>query len=134
MYGNLGVMYFRNRQYEDAIASLTLVVHGGMNPDSITVDGVPLDYGRVAEYFYSYGLALARLGYCSEALPIAQALQVTVRDDEDAVYNAQEIISTCQQFAESGAATPTPLSSPTRAVTATPLGTLLATSTPSPTP
>ena len=100
MYGNLGVMYFRNRQYEDAIASLTLAVRGGLNPESLPVDGIPLDYGRVAEYFYSYGLSLARLGYCGEALPIAQALQVSVRDDEDAIYNAQEIITTCQQFAD----------------------------------
>ena len=119
MYGNLGWLLYHNFQYSDAILNLQLAIQGGANIDGITVEGLPLDYGRIAEYYYTYGLALAKLGYCNEALPIAQALLNGVRDDEIAVFNAQEIINVCQVFADSGEPTPLPLTTPTRTPQAT---------------
>ncbi len=113
MHGNLGVMYFRNGQYEYAIPEFELAIRGGTTAEGVVVEGLPLNYGRIAEYYYSYGLALSRMGYCGDALQIAQTLQLTVANDETAVYNAQEMISICEQFMESGAATPMALQTPT---------------------
>jgi tetratricopeptide (TPR) repeat protein len=96
MHGNLGSMYYRNRQYPEAVNSLKLAVRGGTTEEGAVVEGLPLDYGRVAEYFYSYGLALARTGDCGEALQISQAVQLGVPNDEVSMYNAEEIINLCK--------------------------------------
>jgi tetratricopeptide (TPR) repeat protein len=132
MWGNLGRMYYRNYQYEDAIPAFSLAINGGITRDGVTVKGLPLDYGRVAEYYYTYGLALANLGYCNEALPIAQAVQTIVRNDEIATYNAQAVINLCEQASESGKATPTWFVTATNTPlpTAEPIGTPVFTVTP----
>lgn len=114
MYGNLGWLLYHNSQFAESIVNLQLAIQGGTNIDGIVVKGMPLDYGRIAEYYYTYGLALAKQGYCNDALPIAQALLNGVRDDEIAVFNAQEILNICQTFADSGEPTPLPLTTPTR--------------------
>ncbi len=132
MWGNLGRMYYRNYQFEDAIPAFSLAIQGGTTRDGIVVEGLPLDYGRIAEYYYTYGLALANLGYCNEALPVAQAVQTGARSDEIAIYNAQEIINICTQLAESAALTPTWFVTPTNTPqpTAEPFGTPVFTVTP----
>ncbi len=101
LYGNLGVMLYKNKQYEEAVAVLKIAVQGGTNEAGEVVEGIPLDYGRPAEFYYTYGLALARIGECGEALPISQLLIKGVRNDEIAVFNAQEIINICQQVSAS---------------------------------
>jgi len=95
MYGNLGTMYYKNRQYEDAIKPLKMAVSGGTADSGEVVKGLPLDYGRIAEYYFTYGLALADLGLCGDALPISQTLMEGVKNDEVSVFNAQEIINIC---------------------------------------
>ena len=133
MWGNLGRMYYHNLQYQDAIPALSLAVHGGVTPDGVVVAGLPLSYtGRVAEYYYTYGLALAKLGYCNEALPISQALQQTVTTDTVSQANAQEIITQCAQFATSRAPTPTAFTTPT--ITPSPTPDLTQTAVPISTP
>lgn len=113
LYGNLGTMQYRNRQYDDAIASLRLAIRGGASEDGKEISGLPLDYGRVAEYYFTYGLALARQGECGEALQISQLLQQGVPDDETSIYNANEIINICQEVAETPtSATATPTAAP----------------------
>lgn len=108
MWGNLGTMYYRNLQYSDAVPALKLSVRGGNTPEgNVAVEGLPLDYGRIAEYYYLYGLALARLNDCNEAIQISQALLQGVKDDETAVYNANEMINICQANLV-GTSTPTP--------------------------
>lgn len=109
LYGNLGVMQYRNREYPAAVQSLRLAVRGGNNADGIEVKGLPLDYGRIAEYYFTYGLALARQGECGEALQISQLLIKGVSNDEISVYNANEIINICQEVAQ----TPRPAGTPT---------------------
>lgn len=105
LYGNLGVMDYRNRQYEDAVTSLRLAVRGGKTVEGVEIEGLPLDYGRVAEYYFTYGLALARVGQCGEALQISQSLQQIVNNDEISVFNAEEIIRICQEV-KSATSTP----------------------------
>jgi tetratricopeptide (TPR) repeat protein len=105
LYGNLGVMYKQNLQYKDAIGALRLVVRGGLNADGERVEALPLDYGRIAEYYSSYGLSLAHVGECGEALQVSQQIQQIVQNDEDSVFNAEEMVRICQ---EAGSATRTP--------------------------
>jgi len=133
MWGNLGRMYYHNLQYIDAIPALSLATHGGITSDGLEVKGLPLSYnGRAAEYYYTYGLALANLGYCNQALPISQALQQTVINDTVSQANAQEIITRCAQFATSGAPTPTAFTTPT--ITPSPTPDLTQTAVPVSTP
>ena len=65
------------------------------------MEGLPLDYGRVEEYYWYYGFALARSSRCSEAVPVFQALLSGVPNDEIAVYNATEGLAICQQSLQS---------------------------------
>jgi tetratricopeptide (TPR) repeat protein len=95
MYGNLGTMYYKNHQYEDAVKPLKMAVAGGSADSGEVVKGLPLDYGRIAEFYFTYGLTLAKIGQCGEALPVSQALMQGVKNDEVSVYNAQEIINIC---------------------------------------
>lgn len=114
-YGNLGQILYQSDLYAEAIPPLRLAVQGGTAADGSVVKGLPLDYGRVAEYYYTYGLALARTGQCGDALRMSQLILLGVPTDEIATYNAQEMVNICQQVAE-GTVTP----SPTLGVTPTP--------------
>jgi tetratricopeptide (TPR) repeat protein len=97
MYGNLGSMLYRNQQYSDAISALRLAIRGGTTTDGTVVKGLPLDYSmRIMEFYYTYGLALARLNQCGEAVQIAITIKQTVMDDETSVFNANEMIRICE--------------------------------------
>lgn len=101
MHGNLGSMYFRNLQYNRALESLELAVRGGVTAGGVVVEGLPLSYSMSVMEFYSrFGLALARVNRCNEAVQVAQALIQTVPDDPTAQFNAQEIVNICQEFQE----------------------------------
>jgi tetratricopeptide (TPR) repeat protein len=107
MYGNLGIMYYHNLQYSDAIDALRLAVRGGINAGGNAVAGLPLDYGgHIAEYYFTYGLALARTGECGEALQISQMLLQGVPNDDISTYNANEMVNICEDIA--AGVTPTP--------------------------
>lgn len=114
LWGNLGQMLYRNREYPGAVSALRLAVRGGTTEDGVLVKGLPLDYGRVAEYYYTYGLALARRGECGEALEISRTIAEGVPNDETAIYNAQEIVNICKEIAQTPVSppveTPTPAS------------------------
>ncbi len=112
LYGNLGLIYSSATQYLDAIDMLRIAVRGGVSAEGAPVEGVPLDYGRVAQYYYTYGLALAREGQCGEALQISQAVQVGLRNDDIAVYNAQEMINICERLTREGNSDITPTADP----------------------
>ncbi len=109
MHGNMGSMYYRDLQYNQAIKYLELAVRGGATDDGEVVEGIPLDYSMsVMEYYSRYGLSLARVNRCNEAVQVAQAMIQTLPDDETAIYNAEEIIRICQEAQENaGTATST---------------------------
>jgi tetratricopeptide (TPR) repeat protein len=116
--GNLGVMYYRNFQWPEAVAQLKIVVAGGATEENQPIESIPLaNDTRIAEYYFTYGLVLARLNRCGEALQIAQQIQARVPTDEIAVANAQEVVIICQQNL---AATPTPELLPLPAETSVP--------------
>ncbi len=114
LHGNLGIIYYKMGEYPKAIDALVLPVRGGKTADGTAVEGLPLDYGKIEEYYWYYGFALARANRCSEAVPVFQALLTGVPNDEIAVYNATEGLAICQQNLEGGGGggasveTPTP--------------------------
>lgn len=104
--GNLGVMYYRNFQWPEAVDQLKIVVAGGATEENQPIEPIGLvNDTRIAEYYFTYGLVLARLNRCGEALQVAQQIQARVPADEIAVANAEEVVIICQQNL---AASPTP--------------------------
>lgn len=96
--GNLGVMYYRNAYWPEAVEQFKYVVNGGFTEDGVQLDAIVLiPNTRIAEYYFTYGLALARLNQCGEALQIAQMIIARVPSDELAVENAGVINSRCEQ-------------------------------------
>ncbi|MDP1715004.1 MAG: tetratricopeptide repeat protein [Anaerolineales bacterium] len=96
--GNLGVMYYRNAYWPEAVEQFRYVVNGGFTEDGVQLDAIVLvPNTRIAEYYFTYGLALARLNKCGEALQIAQMIIARVPADELAVENAGAINSRCEQ-------------------------------------
>ena len=124
--GNLGVMYYRNLYWPEAVVELGYVVNGGFTEDGHQINAINLiPDARIAEYYFTFGLALARQNECGEALQIAQLLQSRVPADELAMDNAFEIINRCTQNLD---ITPTPPQTPTETDSAS------AAETPTPTP
>ncbi|GAB4428524.1 MAG: hypothetical protein Kow002_17360 [Anaerolineales bacterium] len=116
--GNLGVMYYRNFQWPEAIEELKLATSGGATENNEPIEPIPLvNDARIAEYYFTYALVLARLNRCGEALQIAQQIQTRVPQDEIAVANAQETINICQTNL---AVTPSPTLPPLPTGTALP--------------
>ncbi len=108
--GNLGVMYYRNLKWPDAVRELSLVVNGGQTEDGIDITPLELtpDVPRIIEYYSVYAITLVRLKRCGEALPIAARLQERTPNDETAQFNASEIIRMCSEAAGTLQATETP--------------------------
>lgn len=116
LYGNVGSLYYRNKEYDKAITNLRMAIRGGMTTDGKAIQGIPLSYElNVLIYYQRYGLALAYQNQCNEAVQISQALLQGVPNNEDAVYNANEMVKICQQNING-----TPTTSPAPKANATP--------------
>jgi tetratricopeptide (TPR) repeat protein len=103
LHGDLGVALYKTGKYGRAAAELALAVRGGSLDDGTQVSGLPLDYDyRIMAYYWYYGFALANNNQCQEAVPVFQALLNGVRDDENAVYNANYGLDMCRQNMEGG--------------------------------
>lgn len=95
--GNYGVMLYRNVDWAEAVVQLELAVKGGLTEDGKIIKKISLSTDpRVVEYYFTYGLVLARLNRCGEALQIAQMVLSRVPTDEVAVANANSVISMCE--------------------------------------
>jgi len=132
LYGYLGQTYWKNKQYQDAVDTLKMAVQGGTTNTGITVKGLSMDYNTAGTFYYTYALALSRVGECNLALQIAQAVSTGMRNDDTAVYNAQDVINTCELLAKAGA-TDVPTATPGAFMlsgTATPEATITTTPTP----
>jgi tetratricopeptide (TPR) repeat protein len=112
-YGNLGMLYYKKGDMQNAINNLALAVRGGNNPDGVAVKGAPLDNGWMATYYWYYGFALAKADRCQEAVPIFRALLTGVPDNQLAVDNANAGLDLCSSGSTGSTAT-------TPSVTATP--------------
>ena len=98
LHGNYGVMFFRNFQYQDAVNELGLAINGGKTENGLPITGLPLTNDlRTAEYYYTYGLALARMNQCGQALPIAQKLQTMFSSDDSVLQATTAINQICEE-------------------------------------
>jgi tetratricopeptide (TPR) repeat protein len=97
--GNLGVMYYRTALFEEAVKELSLSVNGGLADTGDKVEPIELtpNSPRIAEIFFTYALALSKMGRCGEVLQIAQIVQARIPTDELAVGNVNEAVSACGQ-------------------------------------
>lgn len=86
------------------------------------MEGIPLSYASgVIELYSRYGLALARINRCNEAVSVANALLQNVADNADGVYNADQIIQICEEnLLNPPTATPAPSPTVVTGPTATP--------------
>lgn len=96
--GNLGVMYYHNLLWRDAVRELSLVVNGGTAPEGEPIKALQLvpDNYRLAEFYFTYALALANINQCGEALKVAQTISDRVPGDETSVTNAAKVVSICR--------------------------------------
>lgn len=95
--GNLGVMYYRTALFEESIKELGLAVNGGLADDGSQVEPIELDPNspRIAEIYFTYALALSKMGRCGEVLRVSQMVQTRIPTDEIAMANVGEAVSAC---------------------------------------
>lgn len=113
IYGQLGIIYFRSRNYEGSIDSLKCVIYGcsgeascmgrGLErcfPDlgekPVEVTGLALEPNTIV-YYYTYGSVLAALSRpkdnkCEEALQVMQQVRSEVDARPDAYADGRETI------------------------------------------
>ena len=101
LHGNYGVMFYRNFLYPEATKELGLAVSGGQTEDGFPIRGLPLSNDmRVVEYYFTYGLALARTNQCGKALQIAQEIQTKVRVDESSTEIIDEAVNRINEICQ----------------------------------
>lgn len=120
--GNLGVMYYKNNLWPDAIKELDLAINGGLTADGLKVEPAQLipNSPRIAEYYFTYALVLAKSNRCGEALQIARTINTRIPADELSVSNANEAVGICQQNLAAPPTSTQPSATATLAVTPTP--------------
>jgi tetratricopeptide (TPR) repeat protein len=108
LHGDLGRMYYKNNDTDQAVAELELAVRGGTTAAGVAVQPVPWDAARAStvEFYWTYGLALAKSGQCAQAVEIFQALLREVHDDAVALENVTQGLVVC------GVLQPTPTPRP----------------------
>jgi tetratricopeptide (TPR) repeat protein len=132
IYGQLGIIYFKSRNYEGSIPAFKCAIRGCSASEScqarfgedctdgetgVEVQGLPLSQSTVV-YYYTYGSVLAALSrpqqnYCSEAEAVLGEVRTAFGGDATiaGIVDAGEQI--CASLAQSIAQTPTPFATPT---------------------
>jgi tetratricopeptide (TPR) repeat protein len=113
LHGDLGRMYYKNNDIDQAVIELQLAVRGGTSAGGVAVQPVPWDAARAStvEFYWTYGLAMAKSGQCGQAVEIFQALLREVREDTVAVENVTQGMVLCGVLQPT--ATPRPGVTPT---------------------
>ena len=119
VYGQLGIVYYKSRNYEGAIPALKCYVSGctaaescyvrnggeDCDPNSIPdipIEGQPLSQTSVA-YYFTYASDLAGLNqtsnnYCSTAMPIFKEISDSFSSDESIMSIVQEGEAICADY------------------------------------
>lgn len=133
LYGQLGMVYFKARNYETSIPALQCVVEGcgpeiscqvrddcgDPNVQPVTIKGIELKSNDAATivYYYTYGSVLAGLyrpvgatnGYCTRAVQVLARVRAVASGDQTIMNIVSAIEAICSTAPESGA---TPGSTP----------------------
>lgn len=108
-YGQLGIIYFRSRNYEGSVPVLQCAVEGctaAENTDwGVAVSGMPLNDDTLV-YYYTYGSVLAALDQCDQATPVLEELRASYAADALVMGIVNESFEVCVTLA--GAETPAP--------------------------
>ncbi len=116
VYGQLGIVYYKSRNYEGAIPALKCYVRGcsaaescfvrnggeDCDPNSIpnySITGQPLSPTSVW-YYVTYGNDLAVFGQCDEALKVFDEIEAGFKSDPDIMINVNEGRDVCSTFVE----------------------------------
>ncbi len=115
VYGQLGIVYFKSRNYESAIEALKCAIRGCTAEESCTVrqcneetdpeiviTGMPLT-DTTEVYYYSYGSVLAAMhrpyqDYCTEAVAILEMVRIAFPEDVNAQAIVQDGFSICASY------------------------------------
>lgn len=96
-HGNLGVMLYRNFEYEKAIAEFKLMEDGGTLTDGTVIAPLDLTAPRASQYYYIYAVTLTKMTppQCGEAVKLALILLDKLRTDQTATFYGNDIVQTC---------------------------------------
>ena len=115
IYGQLGIVYFKSRNYEGSIPAFKCAIRGcteeescdgrgdcGPNDVPSEVIGLELS-GSTVVYYYTYGSVLAALSrpkenYCDEAIDIMAEVRTQYSDDRDIMGIVQAGEEICQSL------------------------------------
>lgn len=113
VYGNLGMVYYKSRNYESSIPALKCAVRGCdavtscelrdcKTQDNLTVTGLPLSPSTVV-FYYTYGSALAGmhkpgLTYCSDAVAVLREVREAFADDPTIISIIQPSEEICASY------------------------------------
>ena len=115
IYGQLGMVYFKSRNYESAIPALQCAVRGcdaeiscdvrecdPSTDPSIQITGLPLS-GTTVTYYFTYGSVLAGMhrpfnDYCSEAVIILDEVRAGFSQDETIMQIVEASEQVCASF------------------------------------
>ena len=121
IYGQLGIVYFRSRNYETSIYSLKCATYGCSGEDSCLGRGLercfedlgenPVEVGGLAispntiVYYYTYGSVLSALSrprenMCGEAMQVMSDVREELRTNPDDYADAQQTIISIVQAGE----------------------------------
>jgi tetratricopeptide (TPR) repeat protein len=121
LYGQLGIIFFKSRNYEGSIPALKCAVNGCSGEDScigrgldgcdadnpaVTVEGLPLSPSTVV-YYYTYGSVLAALSrpkdnHCSEAYQVFDKVMGSYGNDPTIASIVQSGELICESLAAGG--------------------------------
>jgi tetratricopeptide (TPR) repeat protein len=132
IHGQLGIIYFKSRNYEGSIPALKCAIRGctaaescqarfgrdcAQNEPSAQVSGLPLSNTTVV-YYYTYGSVLAALSipqrnYCSEAMQVLSEVRTGFPADPIIISIVSAGEQICQSLAQDIIQTPTPMATAT---------------------
>lgn len=115
MYGRLGIVYHRSRNYEGAIPAFECALMGCTAEESceirqcdsevdpmVAVEGLPLSNNTV-DYYLTYGSVLAGMhrdsnGYCEEAMRVLKMIRAEFYNDEVVMSTLEESENICKSY------------------------------------
>lgn len=104
VYGQLGVLYFRSRNYESSIPALRCAISGCTAEENEELDVAitdPLVLNDISiYYYYTFASVLSALGHCDEALPLMDQIESQYANDSLVMGIISENRQICQIFAE----------------------------------